>query len=793
MKQFALFLACALFLLLPNSVAAAECQFVLGFATLRNLIGHEIVGECLENEHYEANGDSLQQTTGGLLVWRKADNWTAFTDGYRTWINGPNGLEQRLNTERFEWEVDQAIAALPWIDRLPWHAEYWRSLARASQPVFWILLERQGEQPIPFATPKHLTTIAQADEAAALEIVRMPFLATNTRGRDPDLLEYLAFVATSSPAGLRWIVSHPRLSGGIMDQHTATVALLTLEYLDSGAAAAMLALPWVQDGFVWPPANPRPYGYLDPTRYEDNMVMRLVDLAFDFRQLYMATINKPWMREPVDATRFALVSDLVGVSWRDKAISLSLIEMPFLESIGNSNAEAATLSNLRAFLKTDSAGAQWLMSLPRLADGITDEEAAVVALARLQWRNPSTAELIQSLPWIEDGIGLAELDGVLALQELALASGHVYQALASRPWIQDGISIDEQAAVSKLADLLENGDFRKGEEAVIRLISMPFLAAVDAADVGALNSLVRLNSGPGQAYVLDLLARPALHGGIRDDQVGIIAVLDFVYRGNPHLVQDLLHPTNVSVQKRVLRLPQGRETVLTVANATSETYRTLDLMAHLMRSQADFMSEATPRRYFAVLVAKTDDYRGPKLQPGIRLASPHAAEDTWSLSYVPALDYWLPSYGWVRYGATIFLQSVATDLLKSHLHASLEPLCSLAGSLSELERKMVEARARNTSTQPSRELEIGRQCEFDLGYKLFLDLYRSLGDEPFRQGFRKLYEMQRDGDYKESCYGEGFSGCVVKAAFIDDADPHHAAIADRIINRWYHGADRGPP
>ena len=55
-----------------------------------------------------AIGDSVQQTTGGLLVWRKADNWTAFTDGYRTWINGPNGLQQRLNTQRFEWEADYA-------------------------------------------------------------------------------------------------------------------------------------------------------------------------------------------------------------------------------------------------------------------------------------------------------------------------------------------------------------------------------------------------------------------------------------------------------------------------------------------------------------------------------------------------------------------------------------------------------------------------------------------------------------------------------------------------------------
>ena len=105
----ALFLgACLALLAASTAQAEADCQFVLGFKTLRDLIGHDIVGQCLENEHYNTIGDSVQQTTGGLLVWRKADNWTAFTDGYRTWINGPNGLQQRLNTQRFEWEADYA-------------------------------------------------------------------------------------------------------------------------------------------------------------------------------------------------------------------------------------------------------------------------------------------------------------------------------------------------------------------------------------------------------------------------------------------------------------------------------------------------------------------------------------------------------------------------------------------------------------------------------------------------------------------------------------------------------------
>jgi thioredoxin 1 len=87
---------------------AATCQFVLGFKALHDLIP-AVVGECLVDEHHNpANGDGLQETTGGLLAWRKADNWTAFTDGYRTWVNGPGGLVERLNTQRFCWEGDAA-------------------------------------------------------------------------------------------------------------------------------------------------------------------------------------------------------------------------------------------------------------------------------------------------------------------------------------------------------------------------------------------------------------------------------------------------------------------------------------------------------------------------------------------------------------------------------------------------------------------------------------------------------------------------------------------------------------
>jgi hypothetical protein len=88
-----------------DTATSSECTVVAGFKTLHDQIP-EIVGDCLEDEHFDPISQNAEQrTTRGLLVWRKADNWTAFTDGKDTWINGPYGLQSRPNQDRFEWEA----------------------------------------------------------------------------------------------------------------------------------------------------------------------------------------------------------------------------------------------------------------------------------------------------------------------------------------------------------------------------------------------------------------------------------------------------------------------------------------------------------------------------------------------------------------------------------------------------------------------------------------------------------------------------------------------------------------
>lgn len=87
----------------PLPLARAQtCEFQAGFKLLHDLLP-DVVGECLESEQWVGDG-TRQRTTGGLLVWRRADNWTAFTDGYRTWSIGPQGVQEQSNAAGFGWQ-----------------------------------------------------------------------------------------------------------------------------------------------------------------------------------------------------------------------------------------------------------------------------------------------------------------------------------------------------------------------------------------------------------------------------------------------------------------------------------------------------------------------------------------------------------------------------------------------------------------------------------------------------------------------------------------------------------------
>jgi hypothetical protein len=76
----------------PHCASEQVPRFILGFARLKQRLG-QTMGEALECEHPNpANGDTLQQTTTGLAVFRRASGELQFTDGWRHWALTGNNL-----------------------------------------------------------------------------------------------------------------------------------------------------------------------------------------------------------------------------------------------------------------------------------------------------------------------------------------------------------------------------------------------------------------------------------------------------------------------------------------------------------------------------------------------------------------------------------------------------------------------------------------------------------------------------------------------------------------------------
>ena len=85
--------------------SSAACTLVPQAARLEISLERRTVGACTSAPVPAPNGDIVQPTTTGLVVVRASDGRAAFTDGVRTWIDGPSGIQRRMNGDRFSWEA----------------------------------------------------------------------------------------------------------------------------------------------------------------------------------------------------------------------------------------------------------------------------------------------------------------------------------------------------------------------------------------------------------------------------------------------------------------------------------------------------------------------------------------------------------------------------------------------------------------------------------------------------------------------------------------------------------------
>ncbi len=222
--------------------------------------------------------------------------------------------------------------------------------------------------------------------------------------------------------------------------------------------------------------------------------------------------------QPGRSTRL-LLDDYVELAEADESTAARLIRMPFLEDVNP--LDQAVVRLLRDLAQQDKEALARILADPALDTSITDMDAGVVFLLRLEQTEPTAAREMRSLPWVQDGVMHEgwEDEAVAALVAIAQRLPLTFQSLLGRAWMRDGITSEEWSMLTAFSAVPSSND-----EEVALLLGMPFLDSVDRADARLIRVLFSaLPTWPQAAS--DIISRPELEGGITDTQRSTVALL----------------------------------------------------------------------------------------------------------------------------------------------------------------------------------------------------------------------------------------------------------------------------
>ena len=350
-----------------------------------------------------------------------------------------------------------AIRNMAWIHDIPWDADELRRLAQSHPRVFWAWMAQCGDDELRCTYLPYIRQLAEIDELSTLKLIRMPFMRTWNDGRDDELMELARELAMSDPAGLKRVLSHPKLAQGITDDHIATFALLVLGREHPKAAAAIEALPWVRNGVGRPSRTNRFRRRINPIEREEDAVLTLVEISRESPDVVVNLSRKPWLRNSLTEDEVQLLYRLRETAEIDAASALQLVKMPFLETSVSTEDYVIlyTLNDMARYSPNPDKQEVLREALadPLLRGGIKDGYRNVVEFIAIKHRSPEIAEAITSLPWIQDGIEGSEWKAMTVLSEASLRAPRFIPILVSYSWVRDGLTRSERDSVWKLMRL----------------------------------------------------------------------------------------------------------------------------------------------------------------------------------------------------------------------------------------------------------------------------------------------------------------------------------------------------
>ena len=371
---------------------------------------------------------------------------------------------------------------------------------------------------------------------------------------------------------------------------------------------------------------------------------------------------------------------------------------------------------------------------------------------------------------MKDGILESEREDVQRLINLTVWYDVVGPNLYNKYWVKDGMNDDD----SKALQLVEWLAYRAGAETTAQVLRMPFLYDLDPVDVHALASLRRLAAFAPDQFT-EVMALPAVADGIDDNEALVVSTLYATYKHNPFLAFEMLDAGTVSVDERLVHLPVSGKTRLSIMRTGPRVHGTMDTFEEAARFVEEYMQTPFPTGQLTTLIADAAVFSFGGTHFGTHMVIDpkyEAGERTQYLKDIfvheVAHYYWSGYEDWIDEGAATFIESLALGTPDVRQHSP----CTSASNIADWLRL-------DSEQHP----DAGR-CKYSLGERIFYDMYRALGDGPFRKGLQILYQ-------RHSSYWDGeewvYPGIDAFRESFKAVERTGSNVVDPVINRWYYG------
>jgi len=581
--------------------------------------------------------------------------------------------------------------------------------------------------------------------ALALALLEKPWIEDGLNESEARVLELLAWIARGDEDIALRIVAAPFLQTIEPVDSAAIETLWALGARSQDTLGAVVEKTWVEDG-------------LDES--ETAFVQKLSRLANDSETTAVA------IAEHLDAVDAESLDFLTELASRQRHLFDEIVEKSWVED-GLNGSEITFVQRVGGLAHNDELF-RAVMEKPWVEDAPDEFDNVVVGhLGGIAHRDASASLRILAMPFLETS-GPATAAAMEALAGLGHSSQRALNAALDMAWVRDGLDESEISATVSLW-LLAGTD----ETAALQILGMPFLQSIEPADAGAMKALWILAAYRPPEIFQRVMGHPTLSGGITDEWADAVTVLGPVSDFAPDLIDVLLDPQTVEVEERVIDLPVAGATTLVIVRTQDGAPRSMDLLEDAVRNSVAFMGLPLPN---SRAVLHFDDRYGDIGAAGVNfgthigMRSRYDADDDGFyadltgpiMAHEVAHFYWRGK-AWVAEGGASFLAAISENIRTGQPVDSGHHACTHAGSLAELEEQ------RNSE----------RGCQYAFGQRLLLDLYRTLGEDTFRRGFRDLYLMSKAETLDISHY---------RAAF-EAAAPERSAEIDAIVARWYEGGE----